>query len=85
MLGNPSFEGLRDGIHAAAFTIVSNAPATPIDYRVRIPADPRVVNAAIEIHPCPGAGRITHVDDQKLVLQRNFDQLCALSAFHQRS
>ena len=40
------------GIRAAALKILSDTPATPDEYRARIPEDLGVVHATIEIVPC---------------------------------
>jgi cation diffusion facilitator family transporter len=41
------------GIFAAEFTIVSDEPNTPEEYKSLIPADLGVVHATVEVHKCP--------------------------------
>lgn len=46
---------IGETIHAAAITVVSDAPSTPDEYRARLPADLNIVHATAEIHRCPGS------------------------------
>lgn len=41
------------GIHAAIITVVAHEPATPDEYRERIPKDLGLAHVSLEVHQCP--------------------------------